>query len=266
MMKKIPMNTYNHFTNHPRNHQRGQMLLILVMIMAVALTVVLTMTFTTRTDTQLTKLEEENQKALAAAEAGIEQSLKSGSAIGNLATGNFATSLTSGSTTISSSATDTFTTPTLTSGEAYTAYLGTYTAGTPPSISASTATNIVVCYGAGTALDIALVKNSAPQVKHYVADAEGMITGSGDLSETSCSDASFPHAVTVPAADVGVDSKFLVVRAIGASTKLSISKSGLPTQGRTVSSQVTTKTHVTKKVHLFQSYPQIPAEFFFTGF
>lgn len=242
------------------------MLLILVMIMAVALTVVLTMTFTTRTDTQLTKLEEENQKALAAAEAGIEQSLKSGSAISDLATGNFATALSSGSTSISTSATDTFTSPTLTSGEAYTTYLGTYTAGSPPTIGASTATNIVVCYGAGSALDIALVKTTAPQVKHYVADVGGLITGSGKLSETSCPDTSFPHAVTIPAADVGVDGKFLVVRAIGASTRLSISKTGLPAQGRTVSSQVTTKSQVTKKVQLFQSYPQIPAEFFFTTF
>lgn len=256
-------------TINKTKYERGQMLLILVMIMAVALTVVLTMTFTTRTDTQLTKLEEENQKALAAAEAGIEQSLKSGSAISDLATGNFATALSSGSTSISTSATDTFTSPTLTSGEAYTTYLGTYTAGSPPTIGASTATNIVVCYGAGTALDIALVKNSAPQVKHYVADVPGageLITGSGKLSETSCPDTSFPHAVTIPAADVGVDGKFLVVRAIGASTRLSISKTGLPAQGRTVSSQVTTKSQVTKKVQLFQSYPQIPAEFFFTTF
>lgn len=250
-------------TNYSRS---GQMLLILVMIMAIALTVVLTMTFTTRTDTQLTKLEEENQKALAAAEAGIEQSLKSGGPVDLMTSGSFSSSLSSGSTTLTSSASDTFTSPTLTSGEAYTAYLGTYSAGSPPTYGASTATNIIVCYGTGSALDIALVKNTAPQVKHYVADAEELIYGSGDLSETSCPDTSFAHAVTVPGTDVGVDARFLVVRAIGASTKLSINKTGLPSQGRTVSSQVTTKTQVTKKVQLFQSYPQIPAEFFFTSF
>src|SRR3990167_6092324 len=50
----------------------GQALLITIMLIAVALTVVLAMSYTSKTDVQLSKLEEENQKALAAAEAGID--------------------------------------------------------------------------------------------------------------------------------------------------------------------------------------------------
>lgn len=269
------MNTNRAFKQkryHPTKivgERAGQMLLILVMIMAVALTVVLTMTFTSRSDTQLTKLEEENQKALAAAEAGIEASLKSGVSYADLsAVGGLGQTVSSGSTTLTTSASDSFTSPTLTSGEAYTAYLGAYRAGSPPTIDPSTATNVLVCYGAGSALDIALVKSSAasPRVRHYVADAEGLIAGSGDLTETTCSTGSLPHAVLIPGSEVSTDSQILVVRAIGASTRVTIAKTSLPAQGRTVTSQATTRTGVTKKVQLFQSYPQIPAEFFFTTF
>jgi hypothetical protein len=51
------------------------------------------------------------------------------------------------------------------------------------------------------------------------------------------------------------------------SSKLFFSAPGnFPIQGKTVSSTATTTTGVSKKVTLFQSYPQIPAEFFTTSF
>lgn len=60
------------------NKQRGQILLITVMLIATILTVVLAVTFKSTTETQLTKLEEESQKALSAAEAGVELALQQG--------------------------------------------------------------------------------------------------------------------------------------------------------------------------------------------
>jgi hypothetical protein len=45
------------------NMKKGQVLLIVVMLLATALTVALTSTYQSVTETQLTKLEEENQKA-----------------------------------------------------------------------------------------------------------------------------------------------------------------------------------------------------------
>ena len=56
--------------------QQGQVLLITIMLLATVLTVVLAVTFKSTTETQLTKLEEESQKALAAAEAGVEVAIK----------------------------------------------------------------------------------------------------------------------------------------------------------------------------------------------
>jgi hypothetical protein len=40
----------------------------------------------------------------------------------------------------------------------------------------------------------------------------------------------------------------------------------LPIQGKTVTSTANTTSGVTRKIELFQSYPQIPADFFITSF
>jgi len=266
-----------HTTYHiPRTtyYASGQILLILVMIMAIAITIVLTITFTTRTDTQITKLEEESQKALAAAEAGIESSLKNNAPIANLSTlGSLGTNITSGSTTLATAPSDTFTSPKIVSGEAYTVYLGAYTAGSSPSTYApSTANAVTICFGDATSvpsLDISLLKasTSIPIVRRYIADPGNSFGGTGKLNVTlSCSNSAFAYSVLIPGVDISTDTRLMVIRSMFASTKLFISQTSLPSQGTIVTSQATTKTGVTKKVQLFQSYPQIPAEFFFTTF
>ena len=57
----------------------GQILLITVMLLATVMTIVLSVSFKSATDTQITKLEEESQKALVAAESAIEVALKNNS-------------------------------------------------------------------------------------------------------------------------------------------------------------------------------------------
>ncbi len=254
----------------------GQILLILVMIMAIAVTVVLTITFTSRTDTQLTKLEEESQKALAAAEAGIESTLKNDASIANLnSVGNLGSSITSGSTTLTTSAT---VAPVLQNGEAYTLYLAPYNASSK-TFGASTANNITVYYGSTSGscttivLDIAVV--STTSVTRYIADV-------GDRANTGGSDIGSASTNTVNGTTYycrtslinvsGGTNRFLVVRFVAPTsspTSTSVTFSGtsaLQPQGQSVSSKAATQTGVTKEVQLFQSYPQIPAEFFFTSF
>src|SRR3972149_4690052 len=60
--------------------QKGQVLLIVVLVMIVALTVGLSLISRSVTNLRTSTEEAESQKALAAAEAGIEQALKSGTA------------------------------------------------------------------------------------------------------------------------------------------------------------------------------------------
>ncbi len=255
----------------------GQILLILVMIMAIAVTVVLTITFTSRTDTQLTKLEEESQKALAAAEAGIESTLKSDAAISNLSTiGNLSDTITSGSTSLATSSTIA---PVLQNGESYTLYLASYNASTKTFSNPGSNNNITVYYGTSGScnniiLDIAVVTTTA--VTRYIADVGNQAnTGANDIGVASTNTVNGTtyncrtSAINVTSAS---NPRFLVVRFVTPSNNPSSSavafsgSNALQSQGQTVSSKATTQTGVTKEVQLFQSYPQIPAEFFFTSF
>jgi len=103
-----------------KRRKAGQVLLITIMLIAVLLTVVLSVSFVSKTETQLTKLEEENQKALAAAEAGIEAALKQGSvAISDILVGSGFT----GSADVSTSPSPDFITPLIQKDQQYTFYL-----------------------------------------------------------------------------------------------------------------------------------------------
>ena len=64
-----------------------------------------------------------------------------------------------------------------------------------------------------------------------------------------------------------IDQAILIVRTIGASTRVALeAQATLPAQGKYITSEAKTPSGVSKKVQLFQSYPQIPAEFFVTSF
>jgi len=221
------------------------------MLLATVMTIVLSVSFKSSTDTQVTKLEEESQKALAAAESAIEVALKNNSTA-TLGSGSLnSISGFSGEATIDTTTSTQFTTPTIVKDGSYTFYLGEYNLATK-TIGSSISQSIDVCFNNGTTVEITLVKSTG--VKKYFTN--GSVAGCPD------------KGVNIPAVDISTDSKFLFVRVLYAPTKLIFSGGNLPAQGRTVTSQATssTSTGVSKKVVLFQSYPQIPGEFFTTAF
>lgn len=258
------------------NMKKGQILLITVMILATVLTVVLSVSFKSVTETQVTRLEEENEKALAAAEAAIEAALQSDTGsvllgIGNLSDfGNF-----SGGADVISVTSNNFTTPLLAKDSSYTFYLSNYdpvnhefTTG-----SASIAENVDICFKSATpnpAIEITLVrtngivkypvdpnKGSAGRMSNTVYAASSICNGNSDYN----------YSYTVPGAAIGTTSRFLVVKVLYQGTRLYFSRSSaFPLQGKTVSSSAVSNTGVSKKITLFQTYPQIPAEFFNTSF
>ena len=259
------------------NNKRGQILLITVMLLATVMTIVLSISFKSVTETQVTKLEEENQKALAAAESAIEVALKE-NATATIGTGSL-TSISgfSGSATIESLANTTFTTPNIDKDGSYTFYLGTYDM-TTKTIGVSQARAVTICFESGTpnpAIEVTLVKTGG--VKKYVvdpnADQSGRITDAQDgVPVSSNCPSGYSYSINVPGPDatgIGTDGKFLLVRVLFAPTKLTFYRTTtLPVQGRTISSNVVSSTSigVSKKVVLFQSYPQIPGKFFTTAF
>jgi len=254
--------------------KKGQILLITVMLLATVMTIVLSVSFKSVTDTQVTKLEEESQKALAAAESAIEVALKD-NATATIGSGSL-TSITgfSGSATIESLAETTFITSTIPKDGSYTFYLGEYHLDTKAIDAPLNSQNITVCFTGTTkpAIEITLIKTSG--VKKYVVDPDHDQSGRivNALASSFCTpNSNYSFSTTIPSADIDANSKFLLVRVLYASTKLLFhgdSDLDLPVQGRTVSSQATssTSTGVSKKVVLFQSYPQIPDEFFSTSF
>lgn len=64
-------------------HEKGQALLIVILTMVVSLTVGLSLASRSLVNVRISQAEEESQRAFFAAEAGIEEALKSGAAIGS---------------------------------------------------------------------------------------------------------------------------------------------------------------------------------------
>jgi type II secretory pathway pseudopilin PulG len=249
--------------------KKGQILLITVMVLATIMTIVLSVSFQSITETQVSKLEEDSQKALAAAEAAVEASLKEGSSV-VIGEGSLSdlTGFTGGAT-IESLTDNVFTSPTIAKDSSYTFYLGEYDSSTN-TIGPSLSEGVTVCFDAATtnpAIEITVIKSTS--VRKYVVDPNTpkRISNGSNSGGICPADGNYDFSYTVPAVDIGVDSKLMIVRVFYSSTKVIFSRgSDFPIQGKTVSSEAATSTGVSKKIVLFQSNPQIPADFFTTAF
>ena len=258
--------------------KHAQALLIVVMLLATVLTVTLTATYQSVTETQVSKLEEENQKALAAAEAGIEKLLQSKqqgtfnfSALGL----NFS-GIAEGQASTQTSQSNQFITPPLSKDEQYTFYLAPYNPQTKNFTGNSTQQNINVCFGSSAynpAIEITLIKTNS--IKKYAVNpqAENIITNGSSASSpnsSDCPDNNFSNKYTIQGSDIGTDSRLLIVRIIQTTqgqTRIGFkATSSFPLQGTTIVSKAKTAAGIEKKIKLFQSYPQIPSDFFVTSF
>jgi len=246
------------------------------MLLATVMTIVLSISFKSVTETQVTKLEEESQKALAAAESAIDVALKENSVNSSvtsftLGSGSLS-SITgfSGNATIQSTTSTTFTTPNIPKDGSYTFYLGNYDVSSKIINPVTDSNNLTLCFETGStkpAIEVTLVKSDG--VKKYVIDPDARIISASTGSSCTPDPIKYSFSTSILATDIGNNSQFLLVRVLYSSTKLLFSRAtNLPIQGRTVSSQATssTSTGVSKKVVLFQTYPQIPGEFFTTAF
>ncbi len=285
---RIPSRVEGKVQRSKMKNQKGQVLLITIMLLATVLTVTLAATFKSTTETQLTKQEEESQKALSAAEAGIELALQQGTVnIGLLP--NFSGSGFTGQATVTSSSSTDFVTPLLQKDKQYTFYLATYssTTGFSPPYYTSGLKFYFGSEGAGTcaarttpALEVTLIYGASNSVKRWVIEpcSSGQtisgttLTSSSSLPPQSFGGSNFYYlsdsssANRVQIAPI-VDPEILIVRALFAQTRIGLrGSSNLPTQGKYVNSEARSPGGVTKKVQLFQSGPQLPAEFFVTTF
>ncbi len=269
--------------------KQGQVLLVVVLLLATTLTIVMTVVFTSRTESNVTRLQQDSERSLAAAEAGIEAAIKSqgeqvertfrGLSLNNLQ----GIDLDGSKVTKDNTSSRDFVSPVITKDQQYTLYITPYSSegfGTPIFQG-----DVFIYYGSESgcgnlALEFTVVSSdtaSTYNVKRYIADAGNKLgsdideriasTGIVNIPDTDPEATFNCKAGPIPAT---LNTKLIFVRLVGnnaSPTKLGIKQGqGLPPQGTYFYSEAKTTTGVVKKVQVFQSYPQLPAEYFVTTF
>jgi hypothetical protein len=258
------------------NQKKGQILLLAAMILATVLTLTSAVVFRSTTEIQITKIEEESQKALAGAEAAIEAALKQGNVTNIKNLPGFSDSSISGSATVDTTQSRDFVTPLLQKDEQYTLYLSNPggTVDNPNFSVLNTYYNnqaLTVCSTSPTvALEITLIKSNNSVIRFAINPPGSTIIENGQTANNNglCPNTeSFSYKHQLSTSDIGSNNLLLIVRVINGSAKIGfLGYINLPLQGKTITSTATSSTGVTKKVVLFQSHPQIPSDFFVTSF
>ncbi len=276
--------------------QKGQTLLVIVLVMVVALTVGLSIATRTIVNLRTTSDQANSQKALSAAEAGVEESIKTGSSIAKtnfpIASGvnvSYTTNvnpvdgtvkfLLNGGTQISQhDAVYVWVTPymnnfsTTWSGH-LTVYWGDASASTncnvysPPSpYNPTPAIEVAVVYGSKTTPNIqryAFDPCGAPRTTSNHFDSSGITTGSNKIcTGDNCQTLKYSRTIDLTTTPV------LLVRVNPIYTDSYIGAQGdnnLPGQGSIIDSTGTTD-QSTRKISVYEGYPEIPSEFFPVSF
>lgn len=270
---------------HKLHSESGQILLLVILVSTVLLTIGLSLSRTTTEETKIAKLEDDSKRALAAAEAGLEAALQKQS--GTVSIDSLVGAGMTGNATIQTSQSPVFTTPLLQKDEQFTFYLADYTPADPNDPTSQQQFNVAAFSS------VLKVDTVQPAGSSYCTENNGDHTFAVELTFVNITTGqivarklidSCPTPVlttgTVDKIAFGdaidlntTPSDLLFIKIISKSTsfsgaKLSVTnlKSDWPPQGKTIISTASTQTGVTKTIQLFQSYPQVPAEFMMSSF
>lgn len=262
-----------------KNSENGQILLIVVLTMILALTVGLSIASRTVTELKLARQSEESQRALQAAEAGIEQVAKSPTLTSS---GTF-TNNAKFTTTVT---TDSDTQVLLNNGQEvdqatgsdvwlseHTTYANPMGNGSPVTVTIYWGTkDQSTCSVSGgpaviPALEILLLEGSidVPTFKKYVYEPSlcSRIPGATKIATsstaTNVNGVDFYYSISLPSITNG---RIMKIVPIYASGKIGIKSSGpaFPAQGSIIESTGTSGDTV-RKVIYYQSFPQLPEVF-----
>lgn len=284
---------------------RGQALLVLVLLIALVITVVTSISYRLTTETQSAKSQEENVRALAAADSGIERGIRlinTGAAdaahvefnygapevgLGDIAGINPNRSLVS----IDNTTDSVFISPEIPQDEQYTFYVSNY-----PSMTTPFSGNLIVRFGSNPAGQCNSSPRTEPAVEVTIihgAQSELVdrlvyepCSGASSIGGTTIS----PNTTSVPLSNNGQtftfrysnvgnvltispatypNAKFIIVRVLFGDTRLAFQRQGagaIPVQGKVITSEAVSVSGTSKVVTLLQTFPQIPADFFVTTF
>lgn len=254
-----------------KSNQRGQALLLIVLVMIIALTVGLSLISRSITSIKTSTEEANSQKALSAAEAGIEQSIKINAPIGLSSFGTdtkFETSITQvsgisflvngGDIVQRDDSADVWMSDYSTQSAQL--YLNPVSA----NVTVNFGTDLTPCNNPAIVIDVISGSKISPIIKKYSYDPCASRTSSNSFSApvagiSIIDGVSFTSRTPPISVASGL---FLRVTPIYKDATLGISSSvALPAQGSVISSTGTTGS-VKRKITVFQGFPKIPAEFF----
>lgn len=256
-----------------KDKQQGQILLITVMLLAAAVTVVMTIAFNSTTDTQISKLEEDSQKALSAAEAALEAAVQQKANVALDSLPAFAGSNITGQADIVEVGGNEFVTPLLQRDEQYTFYMSDYL-----TLSNYSLADLTIYFKSESpvecpVLELTLINKTNVITKKIIDPCSAVVTtGLPKISALAITESvkgvAFGYKTTgTDLNNVNIpDMKLILVRVLNMPTRIGFTGTGLKSQGRVITSEAKTQSGATKKIELFQSYPQIPSDFFVTGF
>lgn len=249
-------------------NQSGQALLIIVLVMVVALTIGLSVASRTITNLRNTRDQASSQKALSAAEAGVEQAIKNGANVAGSFSGNTTYTTTIGQVLGTSII--------LNGGSAIpkndAIYVWLYDATGAPPATGPWSGSLTIYWGNtsgapnNAALEISVISgtNANPVMKRYGFDPYASRVSSNRFTNVAASvntvsGVNFSYKTTI-----SITNGFLLrVDPIYTSTIVgAVGSVALPSQGKTITSTGTSDSTTQRKVTVYQGYPEIPAEFF----
>lgn len=253
--------------------EKGQALLIVVLVMVVALTVGLSTASKTITNLRTSTEEANSQKALSAAEAGIEQALKTN----KIASGTFTDNQTSYQTSVTQVLGTSFLmnggNPVLSDNGAD-LWLSDYSSDPAQLYTTNLYTGtLTIKWGSSSdpctnsALEVVIISGSklSPVSNRYTYDPCATRAGSNrfrqvGLTRSSVSGKDFYYQTDIP---ISVSSGLLgrVIPLYFNAPIAVVGSQALPPQGTTITSTGISGT-TSRKVNVFQGYPEIPSEYF----
>ncbi|MDP4011750.1 MAG: pilus assembly PilX N-terminal domain-containing protein [Candidatus Roizmanbacteria bacterium] len=272
------------------NGNSGQALIIIVLMIALVLTVIAASSYQLTVQTEGSKLQEESVRALAAADAGIEAGLQIANTESAPQTYTFESQginlagidATRSEIIVTTPSRSDFVSSLVPKDDQFTFYTAAFPEYPAPSFDGSL-TIFFGSEGAGNcssrstpALELTFISGVGNSVQHRLVEP---CTPPGQLIEgtsltvsatpVTVGDVTFNYQVQAIDMNSFPDAKMIIVRPLFGSTRLRFlagAGQSFPNQGKLIESRSYSISGPSKIVTIFQSLPQLPADFFVTSF
>ena len=271
------------------NGQNGQALIVLVLMISIILAIVSATSYRLTTETQTTKAQEDSVRALAAADAGIEVGLQRANNL-PAQTYTFADlNLSLGGVDAVRSRvliTDTsrnFASPVIPKDGQFTFYVKDYNDPAAPNYAnnisihfrsesgsacnaprTQPAYELTYIYGPTGNLVRRMLVEPCPAGNQAISGSSFTTYNTGTYTVDGVT---FQHQIIINPATSGMaDMRIIILRPVFGSARFGFTGTNLEPQGKLIRSEAYTTSGPSKIVTIFQSLPQIPAEFFVTTF